>query len=511
MEEFKYFEFEGIRIDYTSLLGLLIKNEFTKQYKDFIIQNRETSYILIHNQKYVCIYKNPIKININSESFIKSFFIYSNLDIEKYCTRYGIDVKNIYLEDGTPFKKVGAITPLYQGEITLKYKNKEELSHINKKPILEMNKTYKVIDYSKYYKDYFGYDLESNTEFKYLNNDIRKKIFDNLNILWNSNCKKFKFTGPFNIGKSLTLLQFSRVNEDVFYFNLKVLLNKQERDCYIILLEEFSRINEYYFNSIQNIIKSNYLKGTNPIDLLYQIMGYLSNSLAIFIFIFDQYKDSSFSTELKENLNNLSNKIKIVYCSSINNSNIQRECIKTWNKFVTNPQRLTLENQEYYFYYKEIYPQQYNANEPIIEQIQTIKRFNKYFTQNDSDEEKISKINAHINKKIKEFSELNDVSLDLVLMNIKSTISKKYELEKIESVMKYCPLKYFVVEFMFNQLFMIKLQFPFLKPIINRRLLKDEVFNYFKDEKYLKILIENETVKGNYFEEAVKFGLKEDI
>ena len=147
----------------------------------------------------------------------------------------------------------------------------------------------------------------------------------------------------------------------------------------------------------------------------------------------------------------------------------------------------------------------------MIEQIKRIKRFNKYFAQNDSDVEKISKINTHINKKIKEFSELNDVSLDLVLINMKSIISKKYEIEGVESVLKYFPLKYFVVKFVNNELFRLKSPFSFLKPIINRKLLKDEVFNYFKDEKYLKKLIENETVKGNYFEEAVKFGLKENI
>ena len=55
------------------------------------------------------------------------------------------------------------------------------------------------------------------------------------------------------------------------------------------------------------------------------------------------------------------------------------------------------------------------------------------------------------------------------------------------------------------------MQFTFLRPIINRRLLSEEVDNYFKNEKYAKLLIENETIKGNYFEEAVKIGLKNSI
>ena len=68
-----------------------------------------------------------------------------------------------------------------------------------------------------------------------------------------------------------------------------------------------------------------------------------------------------------------------------------------------------------------------------------------------------------------------------------------------------------IVEFIDDKYFEIKIQFPFLLPIINRRLLSEEVDNYFKTKKYLKLTIENETIKGNYFEEAVKIGLKNKI
>ena len=39
----------------------------------------------------------------------------------------------------------------------------------------------------------------------------------------------------------------------------------------------------------------------------------------------------------------------------------------------------------------------------------------------------------------------------------------------------------------------------------------NEVFNYFAKNKYLLDLIENDTVKGDYFEEAVKYGFKNNI
>ena len=81
----------------------------------------------------------------------------------------------------------------------------------------------------------------------------------------------------------------------------------------------------------------------------------------------------------------------------------------------------------------------------------------------------------------------------------------------IELVMKYCPLKYFVVKFIDKEFFKVQLQFPFLKIIINKRLLLGEVNNYFKKEKYLEELIENEYVREIYFKEAVIYGLKNYI
>ena len=200
-----------------------------------------------------------------------------------------------------------------------------------------------------------------------------------------------------------------------------------------------------------------------------------------------------------------------MYCSSINNKSIKDECIKTWKKFKEFSEILDPENQDFYFYYYEIYTQNNNEKEAVISQINKIKRFQKLFEKEDLDDKKITKVNEHITKKIKEFAIQKNVSLDFVLMNVKSILNKIYDIKDIEMVMEYCPLKYFVVKIIDKQCFKIEMQFPFLITIINRRLVIDEVNNYFEKEKYLKKLIENDTVKGNYFEEAVKFGLKKPI
>ena len=55
------------------------------------------------------------------------------------------------------------------------------------------------------------------------------------------------------------------------------------------------------------------------------------------------------------------------------------------------------------------------------------------------------------------------------------------------------------------------MQFPFLKKIINKKLESEAIDSYFKEKKYLKSSIENEMVKGDYFESSVKQGLKNNI
>ena len=47
--------------------------------------------------------------------------------------------------------------------------------------------------------------------------------------------------------------------------------------------------------------------------------------------------------------------IKIVQCSSINDKNIRKECIKAWYEKGKNILKLLEDNQEFYFYFENIY------------------------------------------------------------------------------------------------------------------------------------------------------------
>ena len=514
MASIKELFFEGKLIEYESLRKAIENNTFEKEYPKFTYIQRQNSYMIEYNESSVYIYKKPIKVffQIGNEKY--SIILNSDVDLQTYCSIYNLDINNLFFEDGTAFKDNCKLISEDEEEIKLNYKVKEKLTFPESSFLFNKSHVYyPVSKYSNYYQDYFGYNIDSSTLFEYKHTETRKIIFKNINALDNCNCIKFKFTGPFNIGKSITLLQYSRLNDNVFYINLKVLSNKEERDCYMILLEEFSRAKHFNDYIYKNIIEPSYEKGKNPIESLLEIMKYLSGKSYIYIFIFDQYKTNSFTPSQEDLIKSMNKNIKIVYCSSINNKNIKDECIKTWKYFSKNIIYLSKDAnaQEYYFYFSDIYPQTCKMNESIIEQISKINRFKKYFEVDDTEEQKISKVNNHINEKMKEFANQIDNSLDFVLIYIKSIINKKYSVKEIDSVLAYCPLKYLVVEFINDETFVIKMQFPFLLPIINRRLLSEEVDDYFKNEKYLKLTIEDETIKGNYFEEAAKIGLKKHI
>ena len=513
MAEFKYFELGGIKIEYSTLLNMLDNDNISQNYGAISYQCRGNTYILNYQDKKAYVYKNPIQVIIQIGKNERNLIIHSDIDIEKYCKDNNLNIADIYYENEELFINEEKILN-FQNEIKLFYKERKDLPSQKRNNVFDKNHIYKASEYSKYYQYYFGYDIDGDTEFIYKMTNTRNKIYKNLDKLSSTNCTKFKFTGPFNIGKSLTLLQYSRIYQDVFYINLKVLkllFVESETDCYLLLKEEFSRINKTHFDAIQKLINEKYKEGTNPTDLIFKIIDTLSASSMTFLFIFDQYKSNSFPIIYQEKLEKLNNNIKIVYCSSINNYSIRKECINSWKKDITCFQKLNLENQNYYFYYEDIYSEKFGGNEEIINQIKKIKRFNKYYLESDSDDVKISKVNNHISQKIKEFAKENNTTLDFVLMNIKSLLNKNYNIDDIEFVLEYCPLKYFLIEFDENNYFKVKIQFPFIIPIINRKLLKDEVNDYFKNSKYLKKLIENETIKGNYFEEAVKIGLRENI
>ena len=144
--------------------------------------------------------------------------------MEKICKYKNININYLYIENCfyKPSNPTLIIQYINNYKITFQLKENEKLSETKKIKIFSINKDYKVKDYTSFYQDYFYEDIDPDSKFKYVENDIRKTIYNNLNIVHFEKVKTFKFTGPFSIGKSITLLQFCRTTENAFYLNLKI-------------------------------------------------------------------------------------------------------------------------------------------------------------------------------------------------------------------------------------------------------------------------------------------------
>ena len=515
------FQFNEIKEDYTSLLKKLNENTFSNSYPFYNYIGNYFSYKIFKKDltgSPAIIFRKKIKVNIklkdsNGQDKKETFFAHSNIDIKNKCKEKLIDINSLLLNDGEAYKNDDFqfyFSYIKNDELELSMKSNEKLPKISHKDLFVPGVNHKVKDYSTYYKDYFeDKDLNPDDEFEYKSNEVREEIFNNIFLLQGSSeLETFKFTGPFNIGKTITLLELCRTTHNAFYLNLKYLTINSFRDCYIMLQEEFSRIVPEIFAEIQEIINYRYSIYTKPLDLIFIIMDVLfkEKKQYNFVFVFDQYKEDIFSYN-KDNLKKYKGNIKIVYCSSINDNKIRGECLTTWKECKSNPKKLNTKNQKYYFYYIDIYTPSGLKSYSIMENITSIKRFKKLITNESSNEEKILKIKGHITEKMTKFSSQVEMSFDHMITYLKTIINKKYDNEKLDNIMKFCPLKYLVVRFIENSYFKIQLQFPLIRQIINRELFENEIDNYFKNRKYLSKLITNKTIKGDYFEEAAKKGL----
>ena len=508
------FEYQDIKINYPDLIKSLKENTFTKYY----VTRKRDFFVIRFRDIPVCIFPKKIEVTINFKDKSRNpqiFYIHSSIDLEKICKYKNININYLYIENCfyKPSNPTLIIQYINNYKITFQLKENEKLSETKKIKIFLLNEEYKVKDYSSFYQDYFYEDIDPDSKFKYIENDVRKTIYNNLNIVLFEKVKTFKFTGPFSIGKSITLLQFCRTTENAFYLNLKIIKEKGLKDSYLILREEFSNMLGKNYDKVQNFIEILYNYSTPPLEAIIKIMDLFSEFEECngYLFVLDQYKRKYLNINLNKRLEELNQILRIVYCSSINDDIIRKQCLESWEIGIGTT--LKESNQIYYFYYGEIYEILLEDEKyPFYKELKGISKYKKYCMDSDLTKEEIKeKIIEKISKKLKEFCEIMNYSLGFLLMNLKNIINKKYKLDKLNEVMHYCPLKFFVVKFYENEFFKIKKRFPFLKYIINRKIKDEEVNNYFKDEKYLKNSIVNESVKGDYFELAVKLGLNHNI
>ena len=264
-----YFELKDkdIKIPYSSLLEMLEKETFLQKYPQFEVNKSLVWYIIQNKEIYICVFKKIIEVKIIFKSKEPEIFkIHSSLDLENKCKSKNISINNLIVcETKILYNPFYLQNYIDNNKIIFELKEKEKLPEASHLFLLKEDSSYPVKNYSSFYTYYFKDNYKAKDKFSYIYNDVRKTIFANLlTVHFNIKIKTYKFTGPFSIGKSITLLQYCRILENAFYLNIKVLKKVSEIESYSILREEFSKINKIYFKDIQNLKEKNYYNHIEP-------------------------------------------------------------------------------------------------------------------------------------------------------------------------------------------------------------------------------------------------------
>ena len=488
--------------------------EFIKSSPDIIFVNKKKQseiHIIFGNPKCV-IYENVIYNNKIVKLIDKS--VYSTIQIEKTMIDY--DIKNLFFLNDTGNyneNKYYLINLFNESILSFKCLNKNIKCIKNDFcfGLYPNDFNFKYLD--KYFNKYFIYNNEPLESIKYIQNEERKKLFNYLNeFIFMGEIHFFKICGPSNNGKSTSLLVYSRKMTNIVYFNLKVIYElyfSNINHLLELLMYELCRIklndneqkNFYdFFNSIQD---------KTPWDIIYRIINYFLNKKIIFIF--DQFKnervDYFFFKRIEQIIKD--SNIKIIICSSINDKDIREEIIKSIQKNNTNPLHLSIETQQYYFYFSNLLDKtiikdniQKKENEGCYEMFDYNPKYVFLLENSENINIEINKIENHIKKKIKETFDYKNYSLEAIFFFLSLKVNKNLNYTNDISVLNITPLKYFTL-ILEKDFFQIKYTFKFIETISNNCLFNFDMDIFFQEKKYKNDPF-FDGIKGDYFEASAK-------
>ena len=476
------------------------------------------------------IFLKQIKVIITDKENEISKVVRTNIQIKNFLSQYEIDINKVIISKDEKFKDCFNCIDLYiiNDIINLEIIAKEIPKFIFIEDIIALEANYNPEKYSKFFYDYFPHiqKLQQNEEFKFCINKQRDKIIKNFGrIRYNKEIHTYKITGPFSIGKSITLFKISLAFRNTIYINLKTLkLNKG--NLYKCLEIIFSACSRVFFEPSKKDI---FIQKLEKIDLCQNIFQILLNILDLIIsitnkyivLILDQFKldntnnDNSFVDSIKQMCKN---KLKVVYCSSINDNDMRDELIKTFIKYYGNPNSgiLSENNQDYYFYYTDLYSP-YKTKSLTYKLFKNKYNYSKLFDKKNINDS-LKKINEKIISKLRIFKTYsnnkqianNNYSLSDILIFIKKILYQQQSMSLFLDIISICPFKYFVVDIdIANNNFMIFPVFPYMIYFINVYINYKDCDEYFSKEKYNSLTFLSNKVKDEYFELAAKKGIKE--
>ena len=493
--------------------------------KSLTIILKEFTYIIfLKNIKAVINDKNQkISIDVRTNTALKNFFLQYNIDLNK------IKVINEVTEEKFIIC-FNFIDFFIQDNDTL------ELKIINIKiPVfkfseecISLNENLNPDNYSKFFYDYFPSIRrhEKDEVFEFNNNIKRKEIVLNFNkLMHDQSIKKYKIAGPLSTGKSMTLFRISLAFFDIIYINLKT-LNKNCNNLYKCLEIIFSGCSRVFFQMSE---RQTFKQELEKIDFTQNILQILLKMINLIILtvnrniylILDQFKSDNikdyneFILSLEEMMKQ---KLKVIYCSSVNDKEMRDQLIETFIKFNGNPKSLSGETQEYYFYYEELYSPKKTKNLSYI-LFKDKYSYSKLLDENNLNDS-LNNINNKIISKLKIFKDNsvrkeitnNNYNLSDILLLLKKIMYEKLEICQLINIISNCPFKYFIIEISSdNEYFMISPIFPYMIYFINNYVKYKDCDDFFLKGKYNIDSFLSNKVKGEYFKYSVKIGIKEKL
>ena len=215
----------------------IINDEKSKiKFSEIRYWKEEFSYIFILNSckeiKRYIVFEKYVEVKLNTVNKVKdsiSFNIRTNLELYNFIIQTELDYERITIlnEDKNKLKDCIDIIDIYVKNFVLNLEIiKGDIPDIKfDNNCLEMEKDYTPDTYSKYFELYFpSAAKDKNKLFSFIYSEKRKQIRRNIIFLNNSKTvKKYKLTGPFSTGKSMTLFKISKSCINVIYINLKIM------------------------------------------------------------------------------------------------------------------------------------------------------------------------------------------------------------------------------------------------------------------------------------------------
>ena len=479
------------------------------------------------------IFKNKLRIELTraNKTFIDKT-IDCHLELIKLIEDLKINLKNIFINNNEELNLAKNISYLDKWIVNGKLQLNEiilKIPKIEQKEEIALNVSYNPLELSKFFYEYFQYENKNNEKIEYINSESRKEIFQNLKDLYNNVAlKKYKLTGPTSNGKSFTLFYFSRLYKNVIYLNLKVLKNQDKQKNLEMIISELSRLflSEKEISSLNDDIqKINTDENIFKIflSILELVLGYNIQRLVLLL---DQYKTENyeiypnFISDMESLMSTKLKKLKLVFCSSINDRSIRDDVLINLEENNGNP-IYNEKTQNCLFYYGDLYHGKYNNKKEFKSINYLFDNKPKYIFLFKAEKKTQKEIFMSISNKIKEkmntfrVSRLNPIqtpdnfTFNDIIIYMKSILNEKFYWSEINKVLSACPLKYSKIIFDKDS-FIVKPIFPYIKYYINNLINKNECGDYFKKKRYNIYSFPSHRIKAEYFKYSVQQALKDN-